>query len=182
VTVVAAVAGGVAAYAAMPERSRPTGQPVAVPPAVTTASATPRQVASASAPAPGCDPATRFTINATAVRDNTTCLVWQRKVATGGYTFAAARTHCTSIGGGWRLPTRTELASIIDPSGSAPMIDRKAFPNTPPDLFWASAAGSASASASPAPPRSWTIDFATGKAADDTVRSTRHRVRCVRAG
>jgi hypothetical protein len=175
VTVVVAVAGGVAAYASMPERSQPASRPVAVSPAVTTSASTPRPVT--SPPASGCGPANRFTVGATAVRDNTTCLMWQRKAATGRYTFAAARKHCAGIGGGWRLPTRTELASLVDTSVSAPMVDRKAFPDTPPELFWASAAGSAS----PAPPKSWTIDFATGKAADDTVRSTRHRVRCVRA-
>jgi Protein of unknown function (DUF1566) len=68
------------------------------------------------------------------VRDNVTCLIWQRSPAPGTYTFTQAKAYCASLtraGGGWQLPARIQLMSIVDPAHSGPAIDTTAFPDTP---------------------------------------------------
>ena len=81
------------------------------------------------------------------VVDNVTGLQWQQVVdgpsdgGTGLYTWNQAKTTCANLplaGGGWRLPTRIELVSILDTTRSNPSINVTAFPDTPPDAFWAS--------------------------------------------
>lgn len=159
--VLVVVAGGLTAYTQMPKRSQPVAKPVAVSPSVTTA----------ASPSPSCGAGLRA-LSADEVRDGATCLVWQRRVDPATYTFAGARTYCAELGGGWRVPTRTELAGIVTVSGPVPTIDRKAFPSTPEAAFWTSTKVTAT--------QAWAIDFATGEAAGDTARSSRIRVRCVR--
>ena len=68
------------------------------------------------------------------VHDDVTCLVWQRDVSEGTCTWSEASDYSSSsplAGGGWRLPTRVELISLIDftkaPPG--PTIDATAFPD-----------------------------------------------------
>ena len=55
-----------------------------------------------------------------AVLDKETQLVWQRSPTTAAYSFDVARGSClaSQLGGrmGWRLPTASELRSLIDPS------------------------------------------------------------------
>jgi hypothetical protein len=38
---------------------------------------------------------------------------------------------------GWRLPTPEELKTLVDEGCKNPTIDPRAFPNTPPDPYWA---------------------------------------------
>ena len=38
----------------------------------------------------------------------------------------------------WRLPTRTELLSIVDNSNFKPAVDTRFFPNTVPAYYWSS--------------------------------------------
>ena len=40
--------------------------------------------------------------------------------------------------GGWRLPTRDELESIVKENDSPPMINNETFPSTVPEAFWTS--------------------------------------------
>jgi hypothetical protein len=161
VTTTAVLGGAFTAYTAMPERSQAAAPPVAVSPSVTE-----------NAPSsPSCGGG--FTaLGAEAVRDGTTCLVWQRKAGPETYTFAGARSYCADFGGGWRVPTRKELAGLVDVSAAAPTIPRKAFPDTPEAAFWTSTKVSAT--------KAWAIDFTTGEAAGDVARSSRIHVRCVR--
>lgn len=88
-------------------------------------------------------PPPRFTVLYTMVIDNATGLTWERYnpwAAPGfvcTYTQSAAEAYCagmTLYGGGWRLPTKDELLSIVDTSFS-PTIDPTYFPATPPDIF-----------------------------------------------
>lgn len=82
------------------------------------------------------------------VTDNTTHLVWRRCVeglkwngrACDGklmkFFYHEAKKRA-SDSGGWRLPTREELESIVVKGKKKPLIDTTAFPNTPTQQFWA---------------------------------------------
>jgi len=82
------------------------------------------------------------------VTDNTTHLAWRRcaeglkwngRTCDGKlmkFFYHEAKTRA-SASGGWRLPTREELESIVVKGKKKPMIDTAAFPNTPSQQFWA---------------------------------------------
>jgi hypothetical protein len=40
--------------------------------------------------------------------------------------------------GGWRLPTRDELESLVSENDMPPMINAETFPSTPPRAYWTS--------------------------------------------
>ena len=86
-----------------------------------------------------CHP-TRYEVSADSVLDDTTGLTWQHPVDGGQYSWADAKTYCAGLGGGWRLPSVTELQSIVDDTKQRPSIDETAFPNTPALAFWTSSA------------------------------------------
>lgn len=83
-------------------------------------------------------------------RDNTTGLLWEMKTAANsGDTFAslsAAEAYAGSVNanalcgfsGGWRVPARRELLSIVHYGTSDPAIDTSFFPHTAGGLHWAS--------------------------------------------
>jgi len=62
--------------------------------------------------------------NNEAVLDKETGLVWEKSPQTGGVAWSNARLTCANkaVGGrkGWRLPSLTELASLVDPSVDSP--------------------------------------------------------------
>lgn len=89
---------------------------------------------------PGYTPAQHYVVDEKSVTDTRTQLAWQRDVSTEKLELSAARSRCQSAGSGSRLPTRKELASLIDLSRSLPAID-PLFGNTPSgenDYFWSS--------------------------------------------
>ena len=86
-----------------------------------------------------------------------------------------ANTYCAGLslgGSGWRLPTLTELESIVD-TAYRPTIDPTAFPSTPADWFWTSSPYVGSSGFG------WIVYFNYGSSAYDDTAST-NRVRCVR--
>lgn len=112
------------------------------------------------------------------VTDTVTQLQWQQVVDDGAFTWADAGGYCAALGiagGGFRLPTRIELLSIVDYTVDRPTIDITGFANAPPERFW---------SASPfagATDNAWLVNFGFGTGvvfADAT--SAKYRVRCVR--
>jgi len=114
------------------------------------------------------------------VRDEVTCLIWQRQPAAGGYTWSAARSYCASLelaGGGWHLPSRVELTSLVDTTRSGPAINTTAFPGTPVAFFWTSSPWTVSHS----PAYSWIINFFEGLASNAADQAGEFRVRCVRS-
>jgi hypothetical protein len=67
-------------------------------------------------------------------------LSWQRTVASGGVTHAAATAYCNALalaGGGWRMPTLAELLTLVD-HDFTPAIDPVAFPGTSGGTYWSS--------------------------------------------
>jgi RNA polymerase sigma factor (sigma-70 family) len=114
------------------------------------------------------------------VRDDVTGLVWQRSVSPKTYSYDQAGKYCSGLaldGGGWHLPTRIELTSIIDPSRSAPAIDTEAFPHTPSQFFWSSTPWFTGKT----PLRAWTFNFYEGLASNGGLQSGGGWVRCVRS-
>ena len=92
------------------------------------------------------------------VVDTTTGLEWQRKPL-GRFEHHQAIDACAAVehdGGGFRLPTRAELLTLVDITRFDPAIDIAAFPDIKGGWFWSSdlcAWSSASA---------WFVDFDLG--------------------
>jgi hypothetical protein len=136
------------------------------------------QRAQASAP-PG-----RYTMNYATVIDTITNLTWQRTVPSEVYTWDAAKNYCTGLSlggigaGGWRLPRKLELESLVNDESNSSAIDTTAFPNTPSNYFWSSSPSAATAD------YAWYVDFSSGSGVsgggsrvDNTSKS--YPVRCV---
>ena len=72
------------------------------------------------------------------VTDNVTGLMWQKTLSATGLTYSEAAAYCQNLAlagyGGWRVPTKIELFSIVDVGRSMPAIDPNAFPGTPTQL------------------------------------------------
>jgi hypothetical protein len=123
-----------------------------------------------------------YAVDADTVSDNYTELTWQRAHSgdTPALNFQQAGDYCAGLdlgGGGWRLPSLGELASLVDdvPSGDvSPAIDHDVFPNTAPDaLYWSSSPYGTNTD------EHWTLNFEDGFTAHD-ANSTSGIARCVR--
>lgn len=119
-------------------------------------------------------PAGRYTIAGGEVTDTKTGLIWRQAVNAGFFNHAAAITHCSGFGNGYRLPNIRELFSLIDESESYPAVDSDAFPDTPSDEMWSSTLQAGSAT------NAWAVHFADGTLHQLAKASTDLRVRCVR--
>jgi len=78
-------------------------------------------------------PATRYTMKSDVAIDNATGLVWQLGPSATKSTKTAAATACAAlkIGGytaGWRLPTKKEFESLVDPASFAPAVSLDLLP------------------------------------------------------
>ena len=131
---------------------------------------------------------TRYQVQAGGlVLDDATGLTWQQTVSAGSYTWRAATTYCAGLGTGWRLPSLTELQTIVDDTTFNPAIDGTAFPNTPSTYFWTSSAFGASdggasdggASDGGASGGAWFVFFNSGFTGVNDAALT-FSVRCVR--
>jgi len=121
------------------------------------------------------------------VYDAVTRLTWQSTldlvVLSDGGTEAIslpwsdAVAYCSKLSlddGGWRLPARIELISLLNVTAN-PAIDPTSFPNTPPEEFWTATAFA------PGPTSAWYVNFGFSVelvAFDD--KTAPHHVRCVR--
>ena len=76
----------------------------------------------------------------------------------------------------WRLPSRTELKSLVEiTKDNSPAIDTNAFPNTPSDFFWSSTVYT------PFPTFAWYVNFSNGSTGAGFQAFGFH-VRLVRSG
>ena len=118
----------------------------------------------------------RYEVRNGSVYDTKTKLTWQRDVPTPAAAWIAARDYCGSLdldGGGWRLPSVSELQTLIDETTSDPAVDLTAFPGTPSDYFWTSSVVPSFESFA------WTVYFGYGLSTFFDVNQA-HQVRCVR--
>jgi Protein of unknown function (DUF1566) len=115
------------------------------------------------------------------VVDRVTGLSWQRSADSALHAASDAQGYCESLklsGGGWRLPTRIELLSLLDVSAHNPLIDVVVFPATPIDHGFWSASQVAGDSLS-----GWSVAFGFGDGlAFVSPRSASLYTRCVRQG
>ena len=123
-------------------------------------------------------PANRYVVASGTVKDTQTLLVWQQVGPTSTTAWSNATAYCKSgtalPGSGWRLPTLTELQTLIDDSqNSPPLIDPTAFPQTAQATYWTSSADANNAGAV------WYVDFSTGFTQSNDA-SAASNVRCVR--
>lgn len=117
------------------------------------------------------------------VVDRTTGLMWKRAAEDARFTFDGAQEHAKAVNsaGGfaghadWRVPTREELLSIVDPRFEKPAVHPEAFPGTPPTWFWSSSPIASDAS------DPWNVSFNNGNDYWNS-KNNAFRVRLVRAG
>ncbi|HXX73913.1 MAG TPA: DUF1566 domain-containing protein [Nitrospiraceae bacterium] len=116
-----------------------------------------------------------------AVRDDETGLVWEKTLETDELSWADARAACADkdVGGrkGWRLPSISELASLVDPSmrtGSTLPLGHP-FTNVLSDVYWSATTMAGN------PNSAWLVFFDTGKVTNAFKTITFH-VWCVRGG
>ena len=116
------------------------------------------------------------------VTDMVTGLMWQKEIAPGAYPWSEAKSYCSitlsdlALGGhhDWRLPSRIELASLVDYGISdPPLINATFFPGTPSDYFWSATPVKGVQSSA------WVVLFYVSYAGIDDVTNA-DRVRCVR--
>jgi hypothetical protein len=115
------------------------------------------------------------------VTDKVTGLMWQQTIPTlqTALTWTSAVKVCTllTLGGyaDWRLPSQTELLSIVDYTiaSPGPVINGVAFPAAPSGLFWSATLWFDDSN------YAWYIDFNYGAAWKNIVTTTSY-VRCVR--
>jgi hypothetical protein len=113
-------------------------------------------------------------------------LTWQRCSVGQQYTegkcsgaavkvnWAGAQQAAAAAGHGWRLPTQTELQSLLLGYCRSPATDSAAFPQSPATWFWSSSADGAQGA--------WFVDFEQGGGGGATLRSNTAAVRLVRSG
>ncbi|HXU80256.1 MAG TPA: DUF1566 domain-containing protein, partial [Polyangia bacterium] len=117
-----------------------------------------------------------YQVSSGIVTDLNTHLTWQQMLDGTVRTWEQANAYCSTLplaGGGWRLPTMSELQSLIDETVKEPAIDATAFPGTPAEGFWA---GTPLAGM---PPYRWFVSFDRG-IAYNAVPEHLYNVRCVR--
>jgi hypothetical protein len=126
----------------------------------------------------GCDDTT-YTDNGDGTVTSSCCgLVWQREIDDGEYDWEQSKVYCEQLsiaGGGWRVPTKDELLSLLVP-GALPPIDTGAFGETPEHLYWSVTPLRGSSRTA------WLVSFFTeggGFASTGSLNLT-SKVRCVR--
>ncbi len=160
-----------------PSVARPPGEERELDQVQPGARATPAATAS-PAPAAGPAPApSHYAVDAASetVKDLSTGLVWQRGFSEGAMTWNDAKKYCKGLvlaGGGWRLPGKEELLTLVDKS-TRPTIDAAAFLMPGTDWFWSATTVERDARLA------WYVDFGTGVAMPSGVGYV-PRVRCVR--
>jgi Protein of unknown function (DUF1566) len=126
--------------------------------------------------------ASRFTVlaefNGAAVRDNNTGLVWEQ-MPSMQTDWGSARFQCLNkpVGGtrGWRLPSVTELASLVDPSLAPPYVPPTVFTGVLVGSYWASTSIMDGGSIS-----KYTLSFGDGQVGTTSKSTSTVNVWCVR--
>jgi hypothetical protein len=120
--------------------------------------------------------------NNEAVRDNETGLVWERTPALGANSWSGATITCAqhAVGGrkGWRLPSFTELDSLVDPGVATPGLTLPPghpFQNVQPSNYWSATTRATD------PTVAFTVDFNLGNVYAFS-KSSIYLLWCVRGG
>ena len=117
-----------------------------------------------------------------AVRDNETCLVWERTPSEEIMTWFAAQAHCARkvVGGrrGWHLPTVEEMTSVFDPAYVTPALPSDHPFQLTPSWYWSSTTYYSTTS------QAWEVSAYSGDAGpwDKQSLGGQDRAWCVRGG
>ncbi len=126
----------------------------------------------------------RFTVTAGTVKDNRTGLTWEQAASNGSW--SAGDSYCkqlTPAGGGWRMPSIKELATLFDYTNASdkPSLDPVAFPDAGWRWYWSSTSDVGSAA------YFWTFNFgggdplaSGGEARSEHFGNANNYTRCVR--
>jgi len=108
------------------------------------------------------------------LRDLATGLIWQIGQSPTELVFDAAADYCATLApSDWRVPSVTELQTLVDESRSMPAIDTAAYPETESASYWSSSLYAGF------PGNGWMVSFANGSSSYWYLYDT-HWVRCVR--
>ncbi len=112
------------------------------------------------------------------VVDSLTGLQWQQTASADQRSWYEAEAYCDTqliLAGkaDWRMPTRVELASLVDFEQHDPAIASKIFAGTAAAPYWSSSGTLG------APLEAWTVDFQWGFTTSE-ITNLKHPVRCVR--
>ena len=99
-------------------------------------------------------------------------LEWQADVADKRMTWQEAKDYAASLGNGWRLPTRTELLTLVDDTRYDPACS--VFSDCTGEWFWTSTPWAGSSSLA------WVVSFSDGGDHHFFDVGNNYRVRCVR--
>ena len=122
------------------------------------------------------------------IRDDVTCLVWQKGNLTVGstntFTFADAQTACaasTVAGRVWRTATRVELTTIVDFSKASGVAVNTTYFTALSGYTWTAVPWVVSQIATK-PQDAWMINFADGLTSNGAAQSGTYYTRCVSSG
>lgn len=123
--------------------------------------------------------AERYEISSDLAADLDTGLVWQRGDTGALRTLEEARAECDALvlegRDDFRLPTRVEWVSIVDP-GRTPALDRDAFPDAIPEYHWTRSEPAG------APGSAFSVYLGAGETTLGLASRPSARVRCVAGG
>ena len=116
-----------------------------------------------------------------AVLGKETGLVWEQAPSTSTSTWPSVQIHCNemTLGNrkGWRLPTVQELASLVDPTQSDPVLPAgHPFTNVQSTGYWSATTVATNTS------NAWVVDFDDGSVVGWNKSGSAWFVWCVRGG
>ena len=134
------------------------------------------------------NPASTTDLGNGAVLDNVTCLVWEKAPNTTQGFWQANSDHCASLVtssfagySDWRLPTRVEMASLVDFARTGDAIDTTAFPKEPSGYYRTGSDWYETITGQNSSGFSWIYGMSSGFTSNAYAKTTGNAyVRCVR--
>jgi hypothetical protein len=134
------------------------------------------------------NPASTTDLGNGAVHDNVTCLDWEKAPDTTQGYWQDNQDHCASLASNnyagfsdWRLPTRVEMASLVDVARTGDAIDTTAFPKEPSGYYRTGSDWYETITGQSSSGFSWIYGMSSGFTSNAYAKSTSMAyVRCVR--
>ena len=122
-----------------------------------------------------------------AVLDNVTCLTWEKAPQTMQGAWQANADHCASLSSSsfagyadWRLPTRVEMASIVDFSRKGDAINTTALPGEPSGYYRTASDWYETITGQNTSGFAWIYGMSSGFTSNAYAKTSNAYVRCVR--